>query len=590
MQRTHQFIQSTNMASGFAITLSLRWALVVLVLASATTTYGNGWTLPPRQLGILKVRGGGDDGDTTDGKTDSKTNGEDAMQELRKKWSDITPATPTISYPVTDDILSDQNTLADIDDNHETPTSKEAEKQPTKAIIIMDGFSPYHGQYLSHAARHVYGAAVIHILSDFMTRYLYQVQEHIDHLSSRLPNLDRGEDVEAWMALLPPSFEICGIYCESDSGLGDAERLGVALGLYPRCHDGVNAARRDKFLMNQVVAEVGGLDVVKQQSCKTLEEAEDFARELGLSEEEEDDDTKDNTSDVLVVVKPLRGVASDDVHLCSNLSSLRKAFAKIMHSPVFGSPTAAKHEQVLVQEFATGVEYAIDVVCRDGERKAAALWKYDKRAVNGAPFVYHSTQLVSAEGEVEQEVCKYVFNALEALGIRWGLSHVEVIAETSSEGKIRVRLVEVNCRQHNTNFMPICNACVGYNALDLVLAAHLGQNSEESDNQSSQRIPWEEVPTLPSTRAYGAIVHFVSHVEGKISQIRYDVLEEMEDLSSVMDLYVYPQFMDVGSPIQKTVDIRSDTGWAHLMNNDEEEYQRDYTKLVELMKDMFEVE
>ena len=64
----------------------------------------------------------------------------------------------------------------------------------------------------------------------------------------------------------------------------------------------------------------------------------------------------------------------------------------------------------------------------------------------------------------------------------------------------------------------------------------------------------------------------------------------MEDLSSVMDLYVYPQFMDVGSPIQKTVDIRSDTGWAHLMNNDEEEYQRDYTKLVELMKDMFEVE
>ena len=96
MQRTHQFIQSTNMAAGFAITLSLRWALVVLVLASATTTYGNGWSLPSRQLGILKVRGGGDDGDTTDGKTDSKTNGEDATQELRKKWSDIfTVACPT---------------------------------------------------------------------------------------------------------------------------------------------------------------------------------------------------------------------------------------------------------------------------------------------------------------------------------------------------------------------------------------------------------------------------------------------------------------------------------------------------------------
>ena len=181
-----------------------------------------------------------------------------------------------------------------------------------------------------------------------MTRFLYQVEGQTNHLSSRMPDLNSAEDVQKWMSSLQSNIEITGIYCESDSGLDNAERLGVALGLYPYCHDGMNKARRDKYLMNQVVGNAG-LDVVKQQSCQTLEEAEAFARSLGLSE--------DSDSSTLVVVKPLRGVASDDVHLCQDMPSLRKAFLKILHSPIFGSSTAAKHEKVLVQQFATGDEY-----------------------------------------------------------------------------------------------------------------------------------------------------------------------------------------------------------------------------------------
>jgi len=337
------------------------WTLVVFIILCSSATGSSGWSLPKRinihrkdthqyqlQLSLNKnllhdIRGGGDD-DTIDNDNDDA---KDAMNELRKQWSSI-QATPSISYPVTkDDMFSDQNTLANLDDIRK-PTPEET-GQRTKAIIIMDGFSPYHGEYLSHAVRHVYGAAVIHILSDFMTRFLYQVEGQTNHLSSRMPDFDSAEDVEKWLSLLPSNIEIVGTYCESDSGLDDAERLGVAFWLYPHCHDGVNKARRDKYLMNQVVGDAG-LDVVKQQSCETLEEAEDFARGLGLSE--------DSDSSTLVVVKPLRGVASDDVFLCQDLPSLRKAFTKILHSPIFGSSTAAKHEKVLIQEFITGDEYA----------------------------------------------------------------------------------------------------------------------------------------------------------------------------------------------------------------------------------------
>ena len=538
----------------------------------------------------LYNRGGADDStastqDNTDESSIDATN--DELQQLRQQWSSV-PAMPSIAWPFDIEIAHDEG-------NKEHATRQK--QQPTKAIIIMDGFSPYHGQYLAQAAHHLYGAAVIHILSDFMTRYIYQVEKETNHLSSRMPDLDNAEEVEAWKNLIPSNMDICGIYCESDSGLDDAERLGVALGLYPRCHDGVNPARRNKFLMNQMV-EKAGLDVVKQKSCKTLEEAEEFASGLGLKE-------NSNNTSPMVVVKPLRGVASDDVHLCSDMSSLRTAFNKIYQSAVFGSSTSSKHEEVLVQEFADGTEYAIDVVCKDGERKVAALWKYDKRSVNDAPFVYFSTQLVCAVNEngttdgkeVEQAVCEYVFKSLDALGIQWGMHHVEVIVENTDTQAIRVRLVEVNCRQHNTDFRPLTNAVVGYNALDMTLSAYLGDGSEQHSSNHEYpietehpRVKWNKLPALPSTLARGAIVHFVSFVEGTISKIRFDILNEMEELDSVMDMEVYPQFLKEGNEIQKTIDIRTDTGWAHLMNDDEAKFHSDYQRLVELMAVMFEVE
>ncbi len=544
---------------------------------------------------LPQSQGGDDDSSSSDS--------ENEMQSLRKQWSTSTPAVPSIEYPFRDTILRNGDALPDLDDAadiHKTATPTQHTK--TKAIILMDGFCPYHGQYIAKAAHHIYGAAVIHVLSDFCTRYLYQVEKQTEHLSSRMPDLSNGDEVAAWTSLLPSSLDICGLYCESDSGLEDAENLGVALGLYPRCHDGVNAARRDKFAMNDVVSKAG-LDVVKQKSCETLEEAEEFAKELGLNDDASEATNGDGINAPLVVVKPHRGVASDDVHLCSSMKSLRDAFTKIHSSPVFGSSTAAKHQSVLVQEFARGTEYAIDVVCRDGERKVAALWKYDKRPVNDAPFVYFATELIPAannddEGpnkDVEEAVCNYVFDALDALDIRWGLSHVEVIVTRNTEtGSIQVRLVEVNCRQHNTDFIPLTNACVGYNALDMVLAAYLGESDESSHEYPEEtahlRLAWESLPALPTTRAHGAIIHFVSHVNGKISRINYEVFDQMEELPSVMDMHVYPHFLEEGNEIEKTVDIRTDTGWAHVMNDNEEEFQRDIARLIELQKEMFDVE
>ena len=37
-------------------------------------------------------------------------------------------------------------------------------------------------------------------------------------------------------------------------------------------------------------------------------------------------------------------------------------------------------------------------------------------------------------------------------------------------------------------------------------------------------------------------------------------------------------------------DLGTDTGWAHLLNDDEAKFKEDYVRLIGLMEKMFEVE
>ena len=236
-----------------------------------------------------------------------------------------------------------------------------------------------------------------------------------------------------------------------------------------------------------------------------------------------------------------------------------------------------------MQEFAAGTEYAIDIISKGGHHKVAALWRYDKREANGAPFVYFATELVDAQTPEGKLVCDYAMKALDALDLKHGLTHSEFIVD--EEG---VRLVEVNCRQHNTNFAPLTMAAIGYNALDLLLAVYLGDLPDLPIETEHLRLEWDDVPDLPTTRACGAVVHLVCFQEGELIKINSEVLEEIDNLPSVYMMEIYDHF-EVGSHVEKTIDIRSDSGWIHLINDDEEQFKKDYSRIVELMPQMFTV-
>jgi biotin carboxylase len=322
--------------------------------------------------------------------------------------------------------------------------------------------------------------------------------------------------------------------------------------------------------------------------CTTVQEARAFARELmkaplvvtpPATADKDDANSSNSTnsesssgsaSPRLVVVKPVRGVASESVYLCENVQQVKKACRNILASPIFGEQ--GTHETVLVQEFLVGYEYAVDVVSRNGQHKVAAVWRYDKRPANGASFCYFQTELVDCDTDANvQAVCNFAIDALKALGVKWGLSHNEMIV--TDQGPT---LVEVNCRQHNMDFVPLTMTCIGYNALDMTLEAFLGSDED-----------WDKFPDLPFLRAHGCMVHLVNTQSGILQDVRH--LQELHDLPSVMNWQVYEHFATQGQVIEPTIDIRTDAGWVQLANEDPQEMQRDYEQILAWMPTMFQV-
>jgi hypothetical protein len=237
---------------------------------------------------------------------------------------------PQIQYPLDYEENSEQN-------------------ERLKMLIMVDVFSPYHGNYLSYRARSAYGCAVCNVLSSYLCGYLVQEsssstsynnddddeenthdleQQRIQYLKARIPCSQ--EEAYTWLSQLPPFVDIVGIHCESDSGLEDAEKFGdwirsfqlhqeeIISDEYFRRYNSYNPARRDKFQMIQKVKDYTSSTTMQQRLCSSMEEAIEFFNQVEGS----------------VVLKPIRGVVSFELFLMlhglvSNHGNLR------MHSRTF---------------------------------------------------------------------------------------------------------------------------------------------------------------------------------------------------------------------------------------------------------------
>lgn len=343
--------------------------------------------------------------------------------------------------------------------------------------------------------------------------------------------------------------KIVGIIAGAETGVMMSDKLSEDFGLTTNGVSG-SEARRNKYVMGEKVR-ASGLRAVKQRSVTKWSQIVDFI----------ENDLK--PSPFRVIVKPNESAGSDDVFLCTSMDDVKRAFGNIQGKI---NSLGLENSVTLVQEFLDGTEYVVDTVSRNGVHKVVAVWEYDKRAVNGMPFVYFGVLLRAAAGDVLTSVVNYVLEVLDALEIVHGPGHAEVKFVNGEPC-----LVEIGSRCHGGEgtYVPIVNRCVGYNQVECTLDSYF-------DEQAFDALP--ERPT--SLKAYGCEAMLVSYQYGILED--YPGMKEIEAMPSFVSQSLHVHAHD---ELQVTIDMFTTPGSVLMVNEDPDELKRDYDRVRELERE-----
>ena len=361
--------------------------------------------------------------------------------------------------------------------------------------------------------------------------------------SAFLNVIQHDTDLDSTLAKVA-AYEPTHVMAGFESGVELAEQLGQRLMLPvndPRLRD----ARRDKFRMIEAVA-VAGLRTALQFRSNRVEELLDWIRD---------------TLDWPVVLKPPKSVASDQVVCCHSADEVRQCAESILSCRnVLGDRNAT----VLAQQYLDGPEYAVDTVSCEGRKKTTAIWQYERSAESCPGVGYDAMRLLPLEGERQQTLRTYAYRVLDALGIRFGPAHCELMWAHGEP-----ILVEVGARLSAGNNAILSRICGGTCQLDETVEAIIA--------------PDQFLATLedrPCLQRQAANVFLAPHQQGRL--IRVHGLEKLQGLTTLYSLSIGAKPGDL---------IGRVAGLVTLVDEDPQAIDRDVGIIRDLEREgIFEVE
>jgi biotin carboxylase len=265
-----------------------------------------------------------------------------------------------------------------------------------KLIVIVDPYST--GMVLANGLIHN-GHHCVCVLSDRLENLKHLLSEEstkvYDAVITHEGNLNHTIDKIQQKAAHLNSM-IHHVIAGGELGVCLADQLTHAFGLEGNVMEH-SIARRDKYLMGETLRKAG-VRAVKQLKTSSLEDIETFLNQEARGK--------------CVVLKPVDSAGSDDVALCSTFEEAKQAFQRIIGKiNVLGITNTS----VLIQEYLEGDEYVVDSVSHHGTHKVTTIWKYDKRRVNNAAFVYFGLEIVAADNPLVHGLIDYHIQVLGKL-------------------------------------------------------------------------------------------------------------------------------------------------------------------------------
>ena len=422
--------------------------------------------------------------------------------------------------------------------------------QPRQAVIVVDPISTGANVAFEVTRR---GYPCIKVASGYVAPALLNLVDasvRTDFVASI--NHDSSDPYKTIQQLQALPFTLIGAISGSELGIEVTDFITEALGM-PSNGTELTNARRDKYQMGECVRRAG-VRATKQARVQSWPEVQTFLADL-------------RPQPFKVIIKPIRSSGSDHVYLCASETELQARFEEILGQK---NQLGFVNDAVVVQEYLDGKEYVVDSVSRRGVHKIVALWEYDKRTFGGFNFVYFGMGSVSGLSEVGKALSAYTVQVLDALNIREGAGHGEVII--TKDGPC---LVEIGARCHGCEgtFMPLSDRVWGYNQVGATVDATVS----EDDFNALPDVCGDE-------REFGFKVDFVSNVAGTLERI--DHMDDMRQLPSFVQFDVMPK---PGDTLFVTIDCFTACGSVTLAHKERSVVEADHAKVREWEKSMFVV-
>lgn len=232
-----------------------------------------------------------------------------------------------------------------------------------------------------------------------------------------------------------PIDRLIGILEQLQLPLGQARE---ALGLHGM-HSQVAENFRDKARMKEVLR-AAGLPVARHARVTCPAEGRAFAAEVGFP----------------LVLKPVAGVGAKSTYRVNTTAELETTLAHFQPSP---------ERPVQAEEFVTGIERTLEAVLVDGEPVWWSGTRYHPTPLKTLEndWMQYTVTLPREEGSPWTDFLPTCIAALQALGLRTGLSHMEWFE--TADGRFVIG--EVGARPPGVNIMPLMSHAFG---ADLIAA------------------------------------------------------------------------------------------------------------------------
>lgn len=307
---------------------------------------------------------------------------------------------------------------------------------------------------------------------------------------------------------------------------------------------------RDKYFMQDKIGKAGLLSI-PTKAVRSPDEAVAFFHSLKGRR---------------AVIKPTRGSATSGVRICGSEEEVRAACSEVADLIRHRNKTG---EQLIIQQFVDGQEYAIDTISCEGRHVALYGWKYIKKIIPGYGPMYDQDIYFSPADEEYTQITEYIFRVLTVLGIKYGAVHSEVI--DTADGPV---LVEINARPGG--------GAQRYSYQDMFMQEH-----ETMVSLHSYLLSAEEFFDI-----YPERMRLTQYAATKEICIDHDIFVEKETIEEAcggLSTFSYAISRGEGRKYPKTMDLSTCAASIYLTGDDEEQLKKDLEYISYLEKERLEL-